>query len=453
MRMLLEILAIGIGSAVIFVMANCRALAVAHSGFLWILIMAICYIWLMISPSMANRRLFTKKLKHLADGRDLLLMFLLSVTASVIWNIMGISGGLVGRGYPAWHSDYKVWIWNIIIVVLLEAAVFWNGIIRVYLTSGQLGIRWRVLGGICGWIPLLNIIMLGVIIKVVTSEIRFEEYRFRLDEGRKAQELCKTKYPILMVHGVFFRDFRYLNYWGRVPQTLETNGATIYYGNHQSAASVADCGRELAERIQYIVETTGCEKVNIIAHSKGGLDSRYALAKLGVSQYVASLTTINTPHRGCEFADYLLQKIPDREKQVVANTYNLALSKLGDPNPDFIAAVTDLTASACRAFNAEVFDAEGVYYQSVGSKLNVAKSGRFPLNFTYRLVDAFDGANDGLVGEDSFVWGENFRFLTVRGKRGISHGDMIDLNRENIKEFDVREFYVGLVHELKEKGM
>ena len=26
--------------------------------------------------------------------------------------------------------------------------------------------------------------------------------------------------------------------------------------------------------------------------------------------------------------------------------------------------------------------------------------------------------------------------------RGISHGDMIDLNRENIRDFDVREFYV-----------
>jgi triacylglycerol lipase len=36
--------------------------------------------------------------------------------------------------------------------------------------------------------------------------------------------------------------------------------------------------------------------------------------------------------------------------------------------------------------------------------------------------------------------------------RGISHGDMIDLNRENIKGLDIREFYVGLVSELREKG-
>lgn len=42
--------------------------------------------------------------------------------------------------------------------------------------------------------------------------------------------------------------------------------------------------------------------------------------------------------------------------------------------------------------------------------------------------------------------------LTTKELRGISHGDMIDLNRENIRDFDVREFYVNLVNELKEKG-
>ena len=79
-------------------------------------------------------------------------------------------------------------------------------------------------------------------------------------------------------------------------------------------------------------------------------------------------------------------------------------------------------------------------------------SGRFPLNFTYPLVKYFDGPNDGLVGEESFRWGQNYQFLTVSGKRGISHGDMIDLNRENIKGFDVREFYVQVVAGLKKMG-
>lgn len=98
-----------------------------------------------------------------------------------------------------------------------------------------------------------------------------------------------------MVHGVFFRDYRFLNYWGRIPRELQRNGATIYYGQQQSAAAVEDSGRELAERIRSIVEETGCGKVNIIAHSKGGLDSRAAIAHWGMAPYVATLTTINTP--------------------------------------------------------------------------------------------------------------------------------------------------------------
>jgi len=91
-------------------------------------------------------------------------------------------------------------------------------------------------------------------------------------------------------------------------------------------------------------------------------------------------------------------------------------------------------------------------YQSIGTKLNKAAGGRFPLSFTYVLAKHFDGANDGLVGQKSFPWGSDYRFLTVKGTRGISHGDMIDLNRENLPEFDVREFYVQLVADLKKKG-
>ena len=81
-----------------------------------------------------------------------------------------------------------------------------------------------------------------------------------------------------------------------------------------------------------------------------------------------------------------------------------------------------------------------------------ATSGKFPLNFTYHIAKHFDGPNDGLVSESSFRWGEDYTFLTAKKKRGISHGDMIDLNRENIEGFDVREFYVQLVSDLREKG-
>lgn len=64
----------------------------------------------------------------------------------------------------------------------------------------------------------------------------------------------------------------------------------------------------------------------------------------------------------------------------------------------------------------------------------------------------FDGENDGLVSVNSMKWGNRFIFLEPKSKRGITHGDVIDLNRENIKGFDVREFYVNLVNDLKVRG-
>ena len=45
------------------------------------------------------------------------------------------------------------------------------------------------------------------------------------------------------------------------------------------------------------------KKIHIIAHSMGGLDSRYMISKLGMADRVLSLTTISTPHHGSPIAD------------------------------------------------------------------------------------------------------------------------------------------------------
>lgn len=341
----------------------------------------------------------------------------------------------------------------IIILAIVEFFIFWTGIILTYISSVQLGIKTRVLGVICGWIPIINLIMLFKIVQICTKEYKFETALIKKDVSRKNEQLCKTKYPILFVHGVFFRDSEHLNYWGRIPKELEINGATVFYGNHNSANAISDSAIELERRILEIVEQTGCEKVNIIAHSKGGLDSRAVIANTTAGKYVASLTTINTPHRGCEFADYFLEKIPKDAQLKIAKRYNQIASKLGDVNPDFMSAVKDLRASSCKEFNKNILNSPDVYYQSVGSVLKKATSGRFPLNLTYNIVKIFDGENDGLVGIDSFEWGSKCQILrNNKTERGISHADVIDLNRDNIDGFDVREFYVQLVNELKEKG-
>lgn len=410
----------------------------------------LAFLYINLFPSLTVRKTSTRRNKILADGIALLQLFLVTTITEILF-VPLYSLFLRPEASRAAARGAGLVI-SVLLLILAEAVLFWNGIIRVYTTSVQLGLKWRVIGIVCGFIPLAHIWALCRIIAITSREAAFEEEKYLLDQVRAQSQICHTKYPLLLVHGVFFRDFRFFNYWGRIPHALKQNGAVIYYGSQQSAASVASCGQELAARIRSIVEETGCEKVNIIAHSKGGLDSRYAISACGVSPYAASLTTINTPHRGCIFADYLLEKIPRRIQKSVARKYNAALRKFGDTDPDFLAAVEDLTASACTLRNEKLPDSPDVYYQSVGSQMNCASSGRFPLNMAYPLVRHFDGANDGLVSMESARWGESFTGLTTAEGRGVSHGDMIDLNRENIPGFDVREFYVNLVADLKQRG-
>ena len=387
----------------------------------------------------------SKRLKLCYHGALLLSVFAVSMFISVVIHSI--------LAFTLLPVDAGGFLWSAVFCIGAHFILFWSGILCVYLTSVQLGIKLRVIGALCGLIPIVNLIILNRIIRITLKEVSFETEKETLNAARKEQRICATKYPILLVHGVFFRDADYFNYWGRIPGELKRNGAKIFYGNHQSAAAIADSAQELAARIRGILAETGAEKVNIIAHSKGGLDCRYAMAKLGMAPYVASLTTVNTPHIGCVFADYLLHVIPDKIKSKVADTYNATLTKLGDDSPDFLAAVNDLTASYCTKLDREMPIPEGVYCQSIGSVLIKAKGGKFPMNLAHPLVKHFDGENDGLVAERAFAWGEKYILLKPTGKRGISHGDVIDLNRENIDGFDVREFYVNLVAELKAKGL
>lgn len=400
----------------------------------------------LLSPSHSRHTL-----RSCAHGVEMLHTFLLATGVSVVYHLARLS--------LLWTGRWGDWLISAAVAVGVLAVVFWNGMLCLYIYSVQLGIRWRVIGALCGLLPVIQLLVLRRIMQVVDAEVETECVRIDRNNTRRDQRVCETKYPLLMVHGVFFRDFKHINYWGRIPFDLELNGATVYYGGQHSAAAVADCAAELEARIKEIVETAGCEKVNVIAHSKGGLDMRYALQNCGIAPYVASLTTVNTPHKGCIFADFLLNTFPASVKAKVSSAYNTAARKLGDPNPDFMAAVSDLTATGCAALEPHLAGEsnpaalEGVYCQSVGSLMPRARGGRFPMNVAYPIVRFFDGPNDGLVAETSFSFGEKYTLLTPVGKRGISHGDMIDLNRENVEGFDVREFYVELVSDLKARGL
>ncbi|MCM1326141.1 MAG: hypothetical protein NC094_02380 [Bacteroidales bacterium] len=348
---------------------------------------------------------------------------------------------------------------SLLLLALTNGLVAWftllihylNGFWRTCITSSQLGAGLRVLMFFFWWIVPVNLILFVKWCSTVRRELYYERNRHLLDSTRVENAVCRTRYPVVMVHGIFFRDWQFLNYWGRVPQALKKNGAIVYYGSQQSSLSIAASAAEVKAEIERVLRETDAEKVNVVAHSKGGLDTRYVISKLGMADKIASLTTINTPHRGCLFVDALLGSLPDWLIQFTANRYNTLFRKLGDDAPDFLAGIKDLTADACAAFNENVPDSPKVYYQSSMSKMHSANSAGFPLNLGYLLVKKYEGENDGLVSISSAVYG-HYLGLVSAGQRGISHGDMIDLTHQNIPGFDVAEFYVQIFAGLKEKG-
>lgn len=280
-------------SLIIAITANFYSLGIHSTALIWL--WALLFAAINVCPSVSGRRMRTKKLRNSANGCELLLLFLLSTAFSLLYSVLGWTGCLDAGSLAA---NPRLWLLNTLYVFIIEAIVFWNGMLRIYVSSSQLNIKWRVIGALCGFIPVVNLIVLAKMIRIVSKEVSCENEKILKNENRREEQICQTKYPLLLVHGVFFRDSDYFNYWGRIPKELQANGAAIYYGNHPSAASVEDSAKELDARIRQIISETKCEKVNIIAHSKGGLDCRYALSALGTDAYVASLTTINTPHRG-----------------------------------------------------------------------------------------------------------------------------------------------------------
>lgn len=385
----------------------------------------------------------TPRLRALKKAHGHIFLFDACALAGLASNVAGAIA-LVPRGL-----SWRELALNAAICLLFSLVFLVSGLLRAFFASLQLGITWRVLIFAFWWVPILNIALALSVLRRIGNEYEFEIAKNELNSTRATSTVCGTKYPILMVHGVFFRDFRYFNYWGRIPGELKKNGASVYYGEQQSAAAVADSAKELAGRIKRLVGETGCEKVHVIAHSKGGLDARYAVSRLGMDRYVASLTTVGTPHAGCVFADRLLERLPDWIVRGIAARYNSAMKRLGDTNPDFLSAVRDLTASRCAVINGEAPDRDGVLYRSVASKMVHWSGGKFPLNLSHLLIKGFDGENDGLVSVESASRGENSVLIVPPRARGVSHADLIDLNRENIDGFDVRELYVTLVSELK----
>ena len=167
-------------------------------------VIVLLFLAVNIIPSPTDFTYKRRRLKVCASGVDLLFGSLLGSAITLAAHL--------AAGFFILPFGVLTYFFSCVISCLVLLSVFCNGIIRVYLTSVQLGIKHRVIGALCGWVPIVNLIVLHKIIRICSDEVEFENYRDLLNESRKNDAVCQTKYPLLFVHGVFFRDSQYFNY-------------------------------------------------------------------------------------------------------------------------------------------------------------------------------------------------------------------------------------------------
>ncbi|MHB8876623.1 MAG: lipase family alpha/beta hydrolase [Myxococcaceae bacterium] len=258
--------------------------------------------------------------------------------------------------------------------------------------------------------------------------------RARRGLGRRVRRAPALKYPVVLAHGVLgFDAIQFAGakreYFRGVPRRLRQRGAEVHLARVHPVASIARRAEELAKTVRSL----DAKRVNIIAHSMGGLDARYAIARLGLGERVASLTTVGTPHRGTPLADLGTNLLGDKLK------LKAVFDRLGLGTEAFY----DLTTERMRGFNEEVGDVRGVAYASYEA---VVKKGLMQVNAlllpTVLFLNDQAGENDGLVPLSSQRWGE------LLGRIEADHWAQIGWSRR----FDAPGFYAGVIEELRGRG-
>lgn len=123
--------------------------------------------------------------------------------------------------------------------------------------------------------------------------------RERFSRLHRAPAPTKPRLPVVLVHGIVgFDRIRlgpfYADYWVGLARDLRRRGITVLNPETRAFASIEERARQLAAQI----DAAGFERVNLVAHSMGGLDARYLITRLGWADRVASLTTVASPHHG-----------------------------------------------------------------------------------------------------------------------------------------------------------
>jgi triacylglycerol lipase len=291
-----------------------------------------------------------------------------------------------------------------------------------------------------------------------------------LSAAAAADDYGATRYPIVLAHGASGWDelFGVYQYWYGIPAALEEAGAEVYVTQVSQLATTEERGEQLLAQIEEIVAITGAPRVNLIGHSHGGLDSRYVAAVR--PDLVASVTTVGTPHRGAEAADFLRANVKEGSfSEAVLRIFAerlvdvLALLSGTRNEQDAIGAIESLTSEGMAAFNAlyphgvpetpcgeGAAEVDGVrFFSWSGNRwlTNVLDPSTVLFGLTNLL---YSEPSDGLVGQCSSRFG-----VVIRDDYRMNHADQVNqvLGLTHLFGPNPRSLYRIHANRLREQGL
>jgi triacylglycerol lipase len=243
---------------------------------------------------------------------------------------------------------------------------------------------------------------------------------------------AQPRYPVVLAHGLFGFDELGVGtlrqaYWKGIRAALEQDGCEVIVPVVPPVDSIAQRAEALARALAQVE----ARRFNVLAHSMGGLDARFAVARLGLGPRVAALVTVGTPHRGSPLADLSTDLLRRLGVQRLFEAAGLPLD-----------ALHDLATARMARFNDEVPDARGVAYASVVGVVHRKRRTNPLLLPGYLWMRPRWGPNDGMVPASSQRWGE------VLAEVEADHWAQTGWSRH----FQAADFWVRLVRELRALG-
>jgi triacylglycerol lipase len=258
--------------------------------------------------------------------------------------------------------------------------------------------------------------------------------------------------PIVLVHGVLgfsqvtVGSLKIGDYFRNIPDALRNDGHMVPAPPRLNpTGSIAERAQDLKSYLQNQSETRD-RKVHIVAHSMGGLDSRYMISKLDMANRILSLTTISTPHHGSPLAD------------IVVAGANPLLNEIMKRLEINTRAAFDLTTGASRKFNDEVHDSPDIAYFSIAGRFEPPHGFGKPRGFwglTHDIISKREGGNDAVVSVQSATFTERSESWTVLEEwdanhfRVINWGSEIVLSKHELKDQTIVDKYRNLATRVK----